>query len=216
MRVFSSAVKTLISSNAVVGFIIVEINARSGTLRHTNAPSDIVVSGQTYLASGNLQTVEAPRLSQVVDREAYKIVYVDPTYTMRAMFEEGLIGVKVKVTTGFYNTTNGSLNGVSPGDPLLDPNDMIILYHGFVDNHVYSMSDDNEVIVTIECSSPMADLDLVRGFYTSKDSIARYSSTDTAFDQVYDGSRATTYLWGKAGDNSSVSGIGRLFRRIGR
>jgi hypothetical protein len=50
----------------------------------------------------------------------------------------------------------------------------------------------------IECSSPMADLDLKRTLITSKDAMRGLSPTDSSFDQVYEGSKGIDLLWGKA------------------
>ena len=43
----------------------------------------------------------------------------------------------------------------------------------------------------------MADLDLVKSFYTSKDSITQKNSQDTSFDKVHEGSGAINVKWGK-------------------
>jgi hypothetical protein len=48
----------------------------------------------------------------------------------------------------------------------------------------------------LEGTSPMADLDLVKNFIASKNGMDQKSTSDTSFDQIYDGSEITI-RWGK-------------------
>jgi hypothetical protein len=99
---------------------------------------------------------------------------------------------------GFFNTTKEAIGTVAPGHPLLAEEDIVLAYKGIVDSHGYVISEDEDVVVVIECSSPMADLDLKRTLITSKDAMRGLSPTDSSFDQVYEGSKGIDLLWGKA------------------
>jgi len=200
MREFSANISTILSTDDLSVFYLVSIENETYQLYHANTPYDITVAalGKTFLAENGLSSVEAPRLSSVVDREVYKIRYVDDAYEWRVLFEEGLQGAVVTVYIGFYNTTDININGVSPGKPFTDFDDLVVAYKGFVDTQGHSVDTSGEVIATIECASPMADLDLSRAYYTSKDSAHQRDSADTAYDDVYAGSKSVDLLWGKA------------------
>lgn len=201
MRATSSVVKSLIKANNVEHFFLVNIGDSDYS---TSLPYDVTMSnGITYLAENGLVAVDPPRLSQTVDRESYKIQFADPNYLMRSYFEAGATGDKVEVYIGFINNTSASINGtdgvaVLPMAPFKNTADCLLVYRGTVDNHGYEINlGDNTVIATIEGSSPMSDLDLVRALYTSKDSIRQFDSTDTAYDQIYEGSGEMVTKWGK-------------------
>lgn len=194
MRQKSAAVATILQQDYISFFYLVSL----GTLyHHTSVNRDMVVDGVTYLGNNSLQSVQPPRLSAVVDREAYQITYLDPTYEFKSLLEDGWVGETMTVSMGFYNTTDGVLSGVSPGQPMLDPADIVIAYKGTIDNQAYTIDADDNVVLTIEGSSPMGSLGYVNSFYTSKDNIKQRLATDTSFDQIYEGSHEVALLWGK-------------------
>lgn len=199
MRKFSSNVKLLLSQSGIMPFYLVKIELTSGTLYHGTLPYDVTIPGiGTFLSNNNLIEIEPPKLSNVVDREAYKLTYTDPSFFFKDKFDSGAVGTLVTVYAGFFNTSGGALGGVPPGAPLTDQNDIVVAYRGVLDSHGYSVQDD-KVTVSIECSSPMADLDLARAFNTDKQSMKTVNENDSAFDQVFEGSGAVNLLWGKVG-----------------
>jgi hypothetical protein len=54
-----------------------------------------------------------------------------------------------------------------------------------------------EALLTIEGSSPMADLDLTKTFFTNRDSLRKINASDNSFDEVYAGSSEVSLRWGK-------------------
>jgi hypothetical protein len=175
-----------------------------GTDYSTSLPYSIVMSdGITYNHDNGLVAVEPPRLSTTVDRESYKITFADPQFLMRSYFEAGAVGDSIVVRIGFLNPTTGLMTGsdgvsVAPGMPFRDLRDTIMSYGGVVDNHGYTLDfGEGNVRATIEGSSPMADLDLVKTFQTSKECINQFRSGDTSYDQIYQGAQGIVYKWGK-------------------
>lgn len=89
------------------------------------------------------------------------------------------------------------------GAPIADIADLVIAYSGIVDVPAYEASFGGDTLLVIECSSPMASLDMINALYTSKDSLDQRvyvelnDQTDTAFDNVYVGSQAMSVAWGK-------------------
>lgn len=203
MRSFSSYVTTLLALDFIEMFVLIDI-VKTGitTLNLTTSAANLVVGSTTYLAAGpgsNILLKGFDPLTQTssVDRASYKIVLADPLFALRASFDIGFIGGSATVRMGFYNTSSGVLNGVAVGLPLTDPNDLITVYKGVIDSNGY-LVEDNDVSAILECSSPMASLGLVKSFTTSQDSMKQVATNDTAFDQVYIGSKEVSLLWGKA------------------
>lgn len=201
MRNLGAVVSALMARSSIKYFFLVSIR---GTDHSSSLPYNITMgNGTTYLADNGLIGVEPPRLSTTVDREAYKIAFADPQFTMKSYFEDGAVGDTVEVRLGFINPTDSPIVGsdavdVQPGMPFLAMADTIVTYRGTVDNHGYTINfDENSVTATVEGSSPMADLDLVRTFQTSKECLKQFAPTDTAYDQVFDGSEEIIIKWGK-------------------
>lgn len=210
MRALSSVVINRLEANSMDIFYIVQVSSAADTFNHTTARMDITIpdfnvvgTPVTFLKDNGLLKIEPPRLTSVVDREAYKILYSDPLFAFRSKFETGLTGASVIVYFGFFNTTNTTIvdsegNSVLPGFPILSKKDLFLSYSGFVDTQGYTVNDqDGTVTAVIECASPMASLGLIKSIRTSMDSLRQYDALDTAFDQVYAGAKSVNYVWGK-------------------
>jgi hypothetical protein len=194
MRYISTAVKTLLELNAIIPFYLVSVGT---TLKHTSLTQDLSVNGVTYLGDNKLVAIQPPRLSSVVDREAYSIIYADPDFELRPLFEAGFSGSLITVSIGFFNISGGTLGGVAPGEPMTNPDDIIISYQGTVDSQTYSVNFDGAVTAGIEGSSPMGALEMTKGFYTSKNNMRERNPNDTSFDEIYEGSKGIALRWGK-------------------
>jgi hypothetical protein len=188
-------VATLLQQDSISYFYLVDVG--NGVMRHASINRDLVVGGVAYSGNNTLVMVDAPRLSPVVDRESYKVTYLDNDYTYKPLFEAGFVGKPFKVMLGFFNTTGSVLNGVQPGEPLLSTSDIIVAYEGFVDTQTYVIGVNDKVTLTIEGASPMGSLDLVRSVLTSKDYMNQIAPGDTSFDQLFLGSAPIQLLWGK-------------------
>ena len=199
MRKFSAIVQQIIASGNISAFQLAELITPLVTIRDTTAQTEIIIpSVGTFSPNNGLITIEGPRLSQAVDRETYKISYIDPLFLKRELFENGLTGSKLTTYLCFYNTLGSTINGIAPDAPFTDIADMIVSYSGVVDTQGYAIDPDSgTVIAIIEGASPMASLGLVKGFYTSKASMGQVAPSDTSFDQVTIAAAKTTYLWGK-------------------
>lgn len=200
MRKFSNVVKQMLALDNIALFKLVLIKRGSEILfSDTDADSTIEVPGVgTFTSGSGLQIIEAPRQSSAVDRETYKIGYVDPEFEKQELLYSSLVGCSVTTYIGFYNTTSNVIESVPPGSPFLNASDLVIAYRGVVDTTGYTV-DPNEgtVVAVIECSSPVARLDLVKAFYTSKENIQQINPSDSSFNQIYVGSASVSLLWGK-------------------
>ncbi len=205
MRSFSPAVTSLLGLADVATFSLVSF----GVSHFASLPYDVELMGQpdtiyrTLGIDGGLVSIEPPRLSSDVDRAPYKIVIADPDYNFRTAFSQGVVGQRLIVRIGLFNTTSSAISGtggpVNPDAPLLHVNDTFIAYSGFVDNHSYSVDfRDGFVHAIIEGSSPMGDLDAVKAHYTSRDYARMFNTADTTYDKIYAGSGELKFKWGKA------------------
>lgn len=198
MRNFSQSILSLLSSDNISVFYCVHLTLGSTQLYHVNLPYDVTIPGLgTFLADNNLLSIEAPKLSTVVDRETYKITYLDVDFDFKPIFAAGAVGSPVSVYIGFFNTSESTLGGAAPGRPMLQREDIILAYRGIVDTHGYVIDQDEQPTCGIECSSPMASLDLKKVFNTSRNSMRSIAPSDSSFDQVYEGSAQSNLLWGK-------------------
>ena len=198
MKTFSSNIQSVIGLDNLSVFYLVQLDYKTGTIYHTNSPMDIDVAGYATFSSDNeLLGIDAPKMSSVVDREAYKITYSDNSSSLRTKFELGIVGTPVTVFIGFYNTSAAAIGGVQPGQPFTAYTDLVIAYKGFIDSHGYTTDVEGAITAVLECSSPMASLDLTKPLYTSRDAMRQINISDSSFDDVYTGSKAINLLWGK-------------------
>lgn len=198
MRNFSTAVKNLLKSNRISTFYLVEIDLPSGKIYDTSTSASVRVGVIDYNPNNGLLSVEPPKLSDTLDREPYKITYIDPQFIKLPEMEASWTGIDVRVLAGFFNTTDSPIDGYAPGMPILNTDNLIVAYKGKIDKPSYTIDPDSgSVIIQLECASPAAALGLVKGFYTSDQSMKSRYSTDTSFRDVHVGGEEAAIVWGK-------------------
>jgi hypothetical protein len=185
MRSFSSAVQTVLNSDRVEFAFLIKLSFANSYYLTSN-DTDVDFGGNTYLANGGLYEFDAPRFSNVVDRESYKIVISELFNEMMPEFRANVVGKPIDVKVALRNAN---------GDLLLNNSDVIPVYRGFVDKPAISNDFDKKLAI-LEGTSPMADLDMVKNFVSSRDGMDQKSTSDTSFDEIYDGSEITV-KWGK-------------------
>jgi len=188
MRQFSSSVQTLLdptSTDMVDFFFLIKLEFSSNYYL-TSFTSDIVYDSNTYLASGGLFEYDPPRISSTVDREAYRISVLDFSDAFLAEFKANVVGKPITVKLGLLDANGAPLTGTS---------DVIDVYKGFVDTPSITNDFDRKVAV-LEGTSPMADLDGSRTFYTSKAGMDQFNTSDTSFDAIFD-QQEIELRWGK-------------------
>jgi len=185
MRIFSTAVQQVLSTNNIKFFYLIELNFNQNYYL-TSYSSDIVYNGNTYQSESGLFEVDSPKFNTVLDREAYKIVLLDFQDEMSAEFKANVVGKPVRVKLGLLDSNN---------NPLVGSNDIVDVYNGTVDSPVIDINWDNKVAI-LEGASPMSDLDAVNSFISSKAGMDQVSSTDTSFDFIFEDSEAEI-KWGK-------------------
>jgi len=187
MRNFSANALSVIQSDFIEYFLLVELNLGNNDYFLTTSQYNVTDNdGKTFVANGAIFEYDSPRQNSVLDREAYRIQLIDPSDALFSEFRTGVINRNVTIRAGFIHPTLG---------PLTSDTDLVYVYSGFVDAPSIN-TDFTSKIVEIECSSPMADLDMVRPFFTTPSGMDQVSSTDTSFDRINEGYELQLE-WGK-------------------
>lgn len=198
MKTFSPVIETILASGELSGFYLVKVELRNLTLMHTTLPYDVTIAGLgSFTANNTLVRVETPRFESTVTRSAYKLVYADPELEFKNYFEQGAVGSKVTVWLGFFNSLESVVGGVPPGSPILNPEDITLVYAGVLDSHGFVINSEEEILSTFECSSPMANLNAKKFFLTTDAELKKRNVNDTAFKYVHETSTKLSLAWGK-------------------
>jgi len=187
-------VVTALATKPTNYFYLLKITNELGVVTKaiTTHPATISISGTNYVSSGSIIRLDPPQMTTSVDREQYKIVLSDPDFTEGAEADANMTGFDVEVRMGFLNASTKL--------PMLTLAQTILMYAGIIDGVSYLIKTEvqGEVLFQITCSSPLADLDLKRAMYCSKDYMRGRYPTDSSCDQVYGGSGVLQLKWGKS------------------
>lgn len=204
----SQVAKNLLASGMYSGFFLIDIDTNGTQMHYTTLPYSVTIGGTVYDANNSLLTVDPPRISNTTDKASYKVVFADPAYEYAGLCDT-FINSKISIRGGFNNTTGSPVIGSDTtvygiNAPILDPQHFIIIYKGFVDGATYTMTEEDGVVLTLSCGSPMANLDSVNSFYTTRDALSHrvgyldlFNNPDTAFDYVSLTGIRRSILWGK-------------------
>lgn len=197
MREISSNLQAVLDNEIINYFMLVELDftktidsvTTGNKYYFTTLPFNFVFNSgngnNTYFSDGGLLSFDTPRYSSTVDREAYRLTFLDTNNTFQTEFKNNVIGCPVKIYAGLYTNISAITSDL-----------VILAYKGRVDSPSISNDFESKVAI-IECTSPMADLDLVNSFISSKDGMDQKSDTDTSFDQIFK-DNYTNLKWGKA------------------
>lgn len=192
--ILSSNVATVFANPPVTHFHLLRIYDDTSTLKAiTSYAGDVTMSdGVTYVADGTLKYADPPSISSTVDRELFRVQLADPSRSLAALAETGLTGKRLELRVAFYSTQSDTL--------LTNIADTFLVYRGYADGFVYNVDvgEVGEVILELTGTSPMADLDLKKGIYFSKDFVRGRNLKDSAADMVYSGSGALQLKWGRS------------------
>jgi len=201
MRKLSATLQELMSRNVTSGFFLVKLgpNKEGTAFRYTSLPYDFTYDGEVYYSNNGLSSLDPPRLSDILDKEAYRITIVDPQYALKPFIEGGgntshFTGSPLKVVGGLVNVSGVTEFATDPGGVYPE---FMTLYQGRLDEAAYSITLDEEVVLNLSGSSPVGSLDISRTLLTSKTYLQDKYPGDTSFDQVYEGSESLKLLWGK-------------------
>jgi len=150
---------------------------------------DLNIADGYYVSSNLLAGVTPPKMSSSVDRSLYEVVLTDSNNTLLGLYETGLVGALLRVQVGF----------VDPVSELPEVDELFTIYEGVVQgfDSNFDTAVTGEVVSKLTGSNPLAALDASSSFYTSREMLREVNATDSAFDQIYEGSKSLNLLWGK-------------------
>jgi len=185
MIILSARQQWLLSNPDAEKFYCVQIK----DLKLTSYHRDLNLADGIYVASDLLANIAAPEATSSVDRSLYEVILHDNENALADLYFQNLIGSKMDVRLGF----------VDPDTDAPDVAELFTLYSGIVQGKDtnYDMSIEGGATTKIIGSNLMAALDAVNSFYASKEYLRDLDATDTAFDQIYEGSQSLSLLWGK-------------------
>jgi hypothetical protein len=191
MITFSNNVVTALADPVIESFYLVRLGHATPVYKTSYFRDLIMSDGNTYLSDGALVNIDPPRLSSEVDREIFKIVLTDVGVNLATLINDGLVGTSVEARLGFVNQ--------STRQPYQDIADTVIVYKGRVDSVTRVITTENigEIAYTLECSSPMGDLDLVRTYLTTQDYLDKKYPGDNSYELIFVGAGPVNLKWGK-------------------
>ena len=127
MRTFSSTVSSLLSQDVVKFFLLIDLKFSSNHYLTTLPYSFTFLSADgvsvNYSVSNSVLEYDPPKLSSVVDREAYRLVLSDLSDTMLGEMKTGIIGKEMSVRLGFLDSSD---------QPITNSSDILYIYKGFI------------------------------------------------------------------------------------
>ena len=186
MKANAPLIRGSLDSGDDVGFFLLVHLSMNNEYLYTTLPYEVVYNGNVYSSDDCIIQVMPPVNNTVINRNAYSIQLSGLNASMLSEIQTHIVNSKVKVDMGF--TVNG--------EPQLNLGQTLHVYSGYVSQPKYEVSGDT-VTITLELTSPLADLDSVSTLFTTRDGIKSFNPNDTSFDMIYEGSSVTNIKWGK-------------------
>jgi len=189
MKNISAAIQAQIDSDNTEPFLLFSIgpNYRGDYLAYTTLPYEYTYDGIYYDCENRIISIDPPRISDTLDREAFKVSLHDSDTALRGPLNTWrMAGVNFKLLMGFSNGIGGA--------PL---SDTLNVYEGTVDTYTYAVTPNDDSVLIIEGTSPVGALDMRRTVLTSRNYLQAKYPNDTSYDQVVEGSSKLLLLWGK-------------------
>jgi hypothetical protein len=186
MRNFNSFILSNLKSNNLKTYSLFDFDLENTPAKFASTPYPITFNGSNYVTDIGVIDFKVPIQSASVDRQSFSVAISDNLSILKNSVSKSNAGRDATIYMGFFNTD---------GTPNTNPENVLIVYKGFIDKTSYS-NDFDEAVFIIELSSPMADLSLVNTMITSADGMDQYNLTDTSFDKVIEDNEEIV-KWGK-------------------
>jgi len=182
MKNTPSSITTGLELSLSEPYLILSMEFSGGTVNLTDLPYDITVNSVPYTSDGGLTKLSPPQLTNIADREIYRIQLTDFSDVYKTHFDQQATGTDVTVSLGIEGNTT----------------DFDILYKGRIDSiSIETNPQEGTKEAVIECSSPFGALDRTNERLTDSFHQKLIEPTDTCFDNIYDNIESTQVRWGK-------------------
>lgn len=191
------------ANSNIVTFLLVHLgfddsdNNLSG-LSYTDAPinisfdSDIgsIPASRIYLSNTTLKSISPPKSEGDIERDLFELSFADPLFSLSTTLSLQSTGVPVEIHLGFKDIDSETL-----------VQDALPIYSGQISAWSTAVNDE-EPVLTINCTGPLTKLQQVTNFLTTKNSQQRISADDTCFDYAANTDNEVALYWGPAGGNN--------------
>ncbi len=184
---FSAAIQSLLAGRDSEAFYLIKI----GSSFRTSHNSSITVGSDFYIADSSILEVTPAEFTSIVDKQEFSVAFADVNGFITYMIANGIVGTEVEVRIGFVNPATGR--------PFTSYDDTFFVYASAVDRvelqiEIADKGTKNYVVV---CTSPIHDLDQVKGVYTSQDYASSVIPGDTSYIQIHQGAGLINLKWGR-------------------
>jgi len=155
--------------------------------------TDITFNGELYSSISTLMSLDTPTITGGIEKSAYNLQFIDDEYWFRNKFIHGVVGTRAEIRSVFIDVA-GYFN---KDQPLLDPEDTMVIYKGTISGYGYTLSKDSVPLANIELASPLGALALVRSVLTSQGWMRQRYPEDNSYDHIFEGSQKIVLQWGK-------------------
>lgn len=182
MKSTPTALFNAIQQTVTTPYLLVEIDfGGADTIRATTLPYDLEVDSETYYSDGGLVELSPPQLSNVMDREVYRLKIADLNADYRELFEAHAYGTPITVKLG--------IEGQSQHD---------VLYKGIIDATFLEINNfEGTMVASIEASSPFGALDRNQDRRTDRKTQRNIDENDSSMDNVYVNADEIALGWGR-------------------
>jgi len=182
MKSTPTSILTGLAADVAEPYLILDMEFAAFHVRLTNLPFDVSVGGNTYVSDGGLTKFSPPQLTNVADKETYRIELVDFNNEFKSYFDNSAIGTDVTVRLGITGNYT----------------DLDTVYKGRIDATQITMSpSDGTKDAIIECSSPFGALDRTNERLSDDQTQKGINATDTCFENIYKNIESIQVRWGK-------------------
>ncbi len=194
MRKISPDLLDVLSNYVAEPMLLIKIGGvgYNMNMRFTSCSYDIEFNEEIYLANNSIVSVDIPKVSEVMDKESYKITLADHDKSYLPYLEQGITNIPLEVRAVFVDTRGG------PNDGQLMLNDTAMIYKGLLNTGSYDLDySSGTSTLVLTASSALASLDNISVFRVNPSYLKSVNPADTTFDFVFDDKVTIDLKWGK-------------------
>lgn len=181
MRVLSNSLKVLLAKQDITLIATVAIQYPTKTVRYTDAPTDLVISGQRF-TNNFIVNVTPPQRYEGITRDLYEVTFA---------FNQELYDLVRSRPNG--NPIDINVYVVNPQTFEVLSDNVFLIYGGYTSGFAH---DDDTYNITIRSTGDLVKLSSVVSRSTSDANQNHFYDNDSFFDQVGQADDSISAKWG--------------------
>jgi hypothetical protein len=185
MKKLSTYTENKLQELSLKAYVVVDLNIGAAVYRATSLPYPVTIGGVSYNSNLiKLVGIDYPHQQDSVSRNSYSILLSDLSRDLENLWIAGSgFGSPLTVRVGFL--------------PSLEPEDMIIIYKGYIDT-ILPIDQEESKLLKITGVSPAGNLSYRNPFYNDDDYGKQRNPGDQSFEMVGTTSEESIRLgWGR-------------------